>query len=124
MKPVWVLVVEGLTYATPVLVAAAALALARRTLRLRRLGSRTTGTVTWVGRHKNYYAIVRYEAGGAVHELEADLKVGRYEVGERVPVRYLPADPRVAVVDYWTERWFLPVGGWLAAAALAYCLWV
>jgi hypothetical protein len=55
VKPVWVLMAEGLTYASPVLLAAAATALARRTLGLRRLGCRTSGTVTWAGRQKNYY---------------------------------------------------------------------
>ena len=65
-----------------------------------------------------YYPVIRYEVGGQTYTYTSSNSSDppAYHVGERVWLRYDPADPHRARIDSWYELWLMPV--MLGGAAL------
>jgi hypothetical protein len=58
-----------------------------------------------------YVPVVEFDAGGQVYSFEGSTASypPAYELGERVPVLYDPANPQTAQIDKWSERWLFPI---------------
>jgi hypothetical protein len=65
-----------------------------------------------------YYPVIKYDVGGQTYTFESSNSSDppAYNVGERVWLRYDPADPHRARIDSWYELWLMPV--MLGGAAL------
>lgn len=90
---------------------------------LRRIGLRISGDLaegeiigheermrTRVGQMRTYVPIVRFVAGGIVHQFQSVTGGTRsaLPVGSRVTVRYLPSRPRRAEIDQSIHIWIAP----------------
>ncbi|MEU4931972.1 DUF3592 domain-containing protein [Streptomyces yokosukanensis] len=105
----------------------------RNQRRLRREGSRTSGTVV---RHEQdfteddaYYPVVAFTAAdGQRYECRSAYSGRRhYPVGRVVPVLYLPGSPSNSVIDMRAQRWsrfivLVLVGGAFTATFVKYVL--
>lgn len=60
---------------------------------------------------KTYSPIIEFETGGGVYSFKGNISSNppKYEVGERVEVRYDPADPQTAQIENGFEKWLTPL---------------
>ncbi len=81
-------------------------------------GETATGTVVYLNEQSDseggcctYVPVVEFNANGQVYSIEGNTASypPAYELGERVPVLYDPADPQSAQIDKWSERWLFPI---------------
>lgn len=58
-----------------------------------------------------YSPIVEFTANGQTYTFESGNASSppAYQVGETVNVRYDPADPNIAQIDKYSERWLMPI---------------
>jgi hypothetical protein len=58
-----------------------------------------------------YSPVIEFAAGGQTYTFEGGNASNppQYKVGQRVNVRYDPADPNTAQVDSFFERWLFPI---------------
>jgi len=68
-----------------------------------------------------YAPVVRYDVGGRTYTFTSSNSSDppAYKVGERVALRYDPADPARARIDSWWELWLMPVMLGVSAAVVA-----
>lgn len=86
--------------------------------RLETEGQTTPGIVTRMEESNDseggccvYSPVIEFAAGGQTYTFEGDNASDppQYKVGQRVNVRYDPADPNTAQIDSFFERWLFPI---------------
>jgi hypothetical protein len=86
--------------------------------RLQSSGEITTGVVTRLEESKTsegfccvYTPVVEFEAGGRTYSFEDDnaSDSSDYQIGNQVQVRYDPADPNIAQINTFADRWLFPI---------------
>jgi hypothetical protein len=86
------------------------------TLREQARDARTTGTIVDMVQSRDsdgdrmYRAVFQFTVDGKTYEIRSSKASNppQYELEQRVPVRYNPADPSQASLDTVFENWFLP----------------